>query len=197
MARDFPLSRSVFIPAGAIRVADRASSAVAHIYTTRSGKPAAVVFQGRAQKPAWHFSFRDEAAREARVRGFFQAVQLREGARVARRAERSAWVNPYKPGDVFSTCWGYEQTNREYYEVTEVRGKHMIVRQIAAGYVETQWCAGLSTPMPGQFTGEPMRVLAQPRGFRVPNRGQWASYDEPKMVAGVPTYGAQHVSSYA
>lgn len=191
----FPHDRKFYVPAGAIRVADRASTAVAHIYTTKRGAPAAVVFSGKAQKPTWHHSFRDEAARESRVWGFFEAVQAVEQRRADRRAERKAWVHPYKVGDVFSTCWGYEQTNREYYEVVEVRGKHLIVREIARGYVETQWCAGKSAPMTGQFIGEPLRVLAQERGFKVGHT--FASYDKPTMIAGVPTYDAQHVSSYA
>lgn len=190
----FPHDRKFYVPAGAIRVADRASTAVAHIYTTGRGTPAAVVFSGKAQKPTWHYTFRNEAARESRVRGFFEAVQRAEQHRADRRAERKAWVHPYKIGDVFSTCWGYEQTNREYYEVVEVRGKHLIVREIGCGYVETQWGAGKSVPLPGQYIGEPFRVLAQQRGFKVDHT--WASYDEPTLIAGVPTYDAKHVSSY-
>lgn len=184
-----------YIPAGSVRVADRASSAVAYIYE-RAGVPYAVAFAGKAQKPAWHFRFRSEASRESRVRAFFAATAATEQRRVARRAERAAFVHPFKAGDVFSTCWGYDQTNREYYQCVEVRGKHLIVREIASGYVETQWLAGIATPMPGAFVGEPARVLAQPGGFRCPRYGHWASYDAPKLVGGVPTYAADHVSHY-
>ncbi|QNQ09262.1 hypothetical protein [Sphingomonas alpina] len=189
--------RDFYIPKGAICVRDRASSAVAYIYTSRRKRPAAVVFQGKAQKPAWDYSFLSDADRTKRVGGFFKAIQRIEQGRVANRAERKAWQHPYKPGDVFSTCWGYDQTNREYYECTEVRGKHLIVRQIASGYVETQWLAGKAVPMPGQYVGEATRVLAQQSGFRAPKNGQWASFDKPTIIAGVPTYDAQHVSSYA
>lgn len=190
--------RAHFVPAGAIRVLDRQSSACAYVYTSRSGRPGAIVFQGKAQKPAWHYTFTSELAREQRVGAFFAGVRAVEQRRRDRSTERKAWANPYKPGDIFSTCWGYDQTNREYYQCVEVRGKHLIVREIGAGYVETQWLAGISTPLPGKFIGEPVRVLAQPGGFREPkHRHHFASYDEPKVIGGVPTYGAQHVSSYA
>jgi hypothetical protein len=189
--------RKFYVPTGAICVRHRNSTAVAYVYTNARGSLGAVVFQGKAQKPAWHFTFRDEAARTKRVREFFAGIAHVEQARIARRAERTAWVNPYKAGDVFSTCWGYDQTNREYYQVVEVRGKHLIVRQIASGYVETQWLAGKAAPMVGEFIGEPARVLAQPGGFRDPRYQHWASFDAPTIVAGVPTYDAQHVSSYA
>lgn len=191
-----PLTREGYIPAGATAVRDRRSTAVAYVYTASNGAPAAAVFAGKCIKPAWQFRFKSTADRERRVRSFFEATQRVEKARADRRTARAAWVHPYKPGDLFSTCWGYDQTNREYFQVVEVRGKHLFVRQIRAGYVETQWCAGVSTPMPGDFIGDPVRVLAQKGGFRAPGNKQWASYDAPKLVAGVPTYGAHHVSSY-
>lgn len=196
MARTLP--RAFYIPTGSIRVAHRASTAVAHIYTDRRGRPCAMAFAGKADKPAWHLSFRDSAAREKRVGAFFAAIEAHEAARVAKRTERAAWRHPFKVGDIFSTCWGYDQTNREYYQCVEVRGKHLIVREIASGYVATMWMAGKATPMPGEFIGEPHRVLAQPNGFREPKyRHYFASYDAPTMIAGVPTYDAQHISSYA
>lgn len=194
----FKHHRSLYVPSGAIRVADRQSTAVAYIYTGRRGQPGAVVFQGKAQKPVWNYVFTSESAREQRVGAFFQGIRSAEQYQRDRLAERKAWVHPYKVGDIFSTCWGYDQTNREYYQCVEVRGKHLIVREIAYAYVETQWLAGVATPMPGQFIGEPARVLAKRGGFREPkHRHHFASYDEPKMVGGVPTYEAQHVSSYA
>ena len=192
----FAIPRECHVPAGAICVRDRQSSAVAYVYTTAADQPAALVFAGKSHKPAWRFRFATTADREKRVRGFFAATQRVEQARRDKRTERSAWVNPYKTGDVFSTCWGYDQTNREYFQAIDVRGKHLIVRRIRSGYVETQWLAGVATPLPGDFIGEPQRVLAQPGGFRAPGNKQWASYDAPKMVAGVPTYAAEHVSSY-
>lgn len=195
MARTLP--RAFYIPTSSIRVAHRASSAVAHIYTNRRGLPCAMVFAGKAGKPVWTFSFRDNAAREARVGAFFAAIEAREARSRAVRAERTAWRHPYKVGDIFSTCWGHDQTNREYYQCVEVRGKHLIVREIARGYVETQWCAGKSVPLPGQFIGEPHRVLAQKNGFREPRyKHHFASFDAPTVVGGVPTHDAQHVSSY-
>lgn len=192
------LPRTFHIPTGSIRVAHRASTAVAYVYTDRRGRPCAVAFAGKADKPVWHHAFADNAAREKRVGAFFVAIEAREAQRRAVRAERAAWRHPYKVGDIFSTCWGYDQTNREYYQCVEVRGKHLIVREIGAGYVETQWLAGKSVPLPGQFIGEPHRVLAQRNGFREPRyRHHFASYDAPTIVAGVPTYDSQHVSSYA
>jgi len=196
MSRRVTLPREFYVPAGALKIADRRSTAVAYAYTDRHGRPCAVVFAGKSDKPGFRHYFGTEAQREKRVRAYFEAVAATEQARIDRRAKRTAWANPYKVGDIFSTCWGYDQTNREYYEVVDVRGKHLIVREIACGYVETQWLAGKSVPMPGQYIGDPARVLAQPGGFRCPKYKQWASYDEPKMIAGVPTYDAQHVSSY-
>ncbi|GGO94987.1 hypothetical protein [Stakelama pacifica] len=189
--------RHFYHPANALCVRDKHSSAVAYIWNDSRGRPHAVAFQGKAQKPAWNFYFANDAAREKRVRGFFAAIQRHEAERAKKRAERSAWQNPYKVGQIFSTCWGYDQTNREYYEVVEVRGKHLIVREIATEYVETQWLAGKVVPLPGSYISEPHRVLAQPYGFREPRyKHHLATLETPTMVGGVPTYGADFVSSY-
>lgn len=187
--------RSLYVPAGAIRFADKASSAVAYAYTDRRGRPCAVAFAGRAQKPAFHESYQSAARREQRVGAFFAAIRANEARQLARRADRAAWVNPHKPGDIFSTCWGYEQTNREYYQVLAVAGKHLTVQRIACDYVEQQWCAGQVVPLPGQFMGEPFRVRVSEAGFKVGH--QRATFDKPELVAGVPTYQPRYVSSYA
>ncbi|EDY9127136.1 hypothetical protein VJ309_004963 [Salmonella enterica] len=46
-------------------------------------------------------------------------------------------------GDIFHTCWGYEQTNVEFYQVTGLRGtKTVELREIARRIVEeTSWCS--------------------------------------------------------
>lgn len=117
----------------------------------------------------------------------------------ARRATHTdAWVNHYRVGDVFSTCWGYDQTNREYYQVVEVRGQYLIVRELRQCYRETQSLAGYTSPIVGDFIGKPARVLARDGGFREPkHRHYWASYEEPMMIDDIKTYPEKYVSSYA
>ena len=56
-----------------------------------------------------------------------------------RQAARKAWVPTYKVGDIFRTCWGYDQTNVEYFELIEIRGKHGIFRELNQERIDTGW----------------------------------------------------------
>jgi hypothetical protein len=188
------LTREFYVPKGALCIRDKQSSAVAYLYET-DGIPKAVAFHGKAQKPDWHFRFKDAAGREKRIRQHFEAWQQIEARGKAKQQERRAFQHPYKPGDIFRSSWGYEQTNIDYYEVVEVRGKHLIVRELLQGRKETEWCQGKCVPLPGEYKGEPFRVLAQDGHFKVGHQYAW--FEKPTIVAGVPTYGASHWTSYA
>ncbi len=161
--------REFYIPKGATKVSDKLSDAVAYVYANKAGKPAALVFSGRAFKPAWQFYFRDEAAREKRVREFFENVRAAAGRVAARRASRKAFVHSVQVGDIFVTCWGYDQTNREAFEVIAVRGKHATLREIAmasetsgqADRIVPQSGAFLSPRYEGDDQGVPIRRLIQ------------------------------------
>jgi hypothetical protein len=188
-----PLTR--WHPKGARAFHDRMSSAVAYVYES-NGKIFAIGYHGRAQKPDWHYRYRDKAECEAAVRRHFEKWQRIEAAAIARREERKAFAHSFKPGDIFKTHWGYDQINVEWYECIAVKGKHLIVTEIERGSVETAWCEGQAVPLPGKPIGEPFRVLAQRDGFRIKSF-IWASFQPPVMVAGVPTYKPARWSSYA
>lgn len=177
MAR-MTLSREFFIPAGAVKIADKGSDAVAYVYTSGQGLPAAMVFFGKQTKPVLRNAFRTEAQREKHVRAYFDARRAAAGRKAASKAETAAWVHTYKAGDIFNTCWGYEQTNREFFQVVETRGKHLILREIAQTRQETSWAAGFCEPVPGKFIGEPIRRLATKYGVKIQD-GRTASLWEP------------------
>lgn len=191
----FTHQREFYIPAGSTSVADPESSAVVYTYES-NGRICAVAFHGRAQKPDWNFRFASIDARDKRIDNHFRGVRSTEAYRRNRHEERTAFQHSYKPGDIFRTCWGYDQTNVEYYECLEVRGKHLIVVEIEQGRKETQWLRGQCVPMPGKPRGEPFRVLAQKTGFRI-NGHIWASFEQPEMVGGVPTYAPASWTAYA
>jgi hypothetical protein len=67
-------------------------------------------------------------------------------------AQRERSGRPSKTvGDILSTCWGYDQTNREFYEIVKVRGAAVTLRQIATETVATGDMTARVIPLPGQF----------------------------------------------
>lgn len=193
MAR-FQLPREFYIPKHSIKIADKNSDAVAYVVTT--GKLQAAMFFGSQTKPAWNFIFRNVEAMEKRVREGFTARQeakahkaTRSTERKQRNAEARAKV---QVGDIYRTCWGYDQTNVEFFEVIEVRGAHAILREIASASHDNghgsescvaQSGAYLEPRFEGDKRGQPLRRLIQDGHIKIDDvRTGWPWG---KRVAGV------------
>lgn len=156
--RMLTLDRSFYIPAGASCVRHKASDAIVYIYTTVRGRPGAMGFHGKAQKPDFHFTYSSEAARERAVRTYFES---RAGQLAAKAARRATATQPGKlqEGHILVSSWGYEQTNIDWFQVTRVISAGMVeVRQICGAIVdEGANFTGKSVPDIDKFKGEPMR----------------------------------------
>lgn len=175
MRNRFP--RSFYIPTGAVKVADKASSAIAYIYES-GGKPCARGFQGKADKPNFHHYFATAEKREKHVRAFFQSIREHEQRRKDRRESRKAFAHSVKVGDIFRTSWGYDQTNVEFFEVVEIKGKHAILREIASAGEDnghgSEKCVAQSgeflTPRyKGDDRGQPIRRLIHDGHVKIDN----------------------------
>src|SRR5262245_36808504 len=93
------LPREFYVPKGAVKVADKTSDAVAYVYETATGKPGAVVFHGKAQKPDAHHTFRTAERRAEYVAGFFAGRRESLERKAKARAERSK-PHTLKVGDI-------------------------------------------------------------------------------------------------
>jgi hypothetical protein len=197
MSRRFPPHRSHYIPKGAVRFADRQSSAVVYAYESQ-GKLCLMGFHGKAQKPDFHFTYgKSVERREAKAREHFESVRRSEAAAIERREKRKAEGHCLKVGSILRASWGYDQTNIDYFEVTALVGAKMVeIREIAQAAHETGSLVGKCVPLPGAFTGKPMRKLAQGNSVKIYSFAH-AYLVEPKMIAGVPTYEASNWTAYA
>lgn len=188
-------ARALYAQRGAVVVSDKQSDAVAYLYRTREGQPAAAVFFGRQTKPARRYRYRSEAKREADVTEAFQARRAWLQARQGRAGERNAYRNHYQVGTILRTCWGYEQTNVDFYEVTKVTGQMVDVRKLNCESVETAWCQGQAVPLPGDYSGPPLRRRAQAHGVRI-DTSRFATVAETQNVGGVSVVKPAHWTAY-
>lgn len=158
------MPREFNVPKGAMKVADRASTAVAYLYTNANGEPCAAMFGGKRSGPDRRHYYKKVVHRDEAVADYFKAIQATEAAAKERRAERKSAPRGLVVGDICNTCWGYDQTNREFYQVTKLIGAKMIeAREIAqtsdhsgCGYMT--WRAG---GIKDDFIGEPFRAVAR------------------------------------
>jgi hypothetical protein len=158
MRNRFP--REFYIPAGAVKVTPRGVDGLVFYLYESQGRPCAVAFQGKADKPSWRCWFRTPASREAQMARTLEAHKARQQYMAERAATRKAFVHSVKEGDIFRTCWGYDQTNVEFFEVVEVKGKHAILREVET-VSEARGSSERCVPQSGKYCGAPIRRLIQ------------------------------------
>lgn len=68
-------------------------------------------------------------------------------------------------GAIFSSSWGYDQTNIDYYQVTRATAKTVWLRPIAQTTAEvTGSMSETVQPVPDDFTGDEFRRKVKPYG---------------------------------
>jgi hypothetical protein len=93
-------------------------------YECDNGGNYVAAFGGKRAKPDFHERYRDPENREHRISEYLKGARMRIEATKERRAERSK-PHGFEPGQLFSTSWGYDQTNVNYYRLEKLKGKTM------------------------------------------------------------------------
>lgn len=127
-------------------------------------KVAGMVFLGKQQKPAWHYSYSSRMSLMQKVRESRDGWLATQKFKADQRDAKKNFQHSVKVGDIFGTSWGYEQTNREFYQVVEVKGKSVMLREIAqeGGRDDDPGfgpMAGTTRYVKDHFIGEPFRKL--------------------------------------
>ena len=135
-------------------------------YATEDGPGRYVLhaFGGKALRPSFIESYRTRERLEERIDAFKQSRERKaDEARQAKAARQQP--HTLKVGDVLNTCWGYEQTNCEFYEVVGVRGSHVLIHRLASADAggEAGAMSGRITPLRGEYVGEILRRRANSR----------------------------------
>ena len=191
----FYTPRESLIRKGSIKITSKKAEAVAYTYEV-AGKFYGLVFFGKQSKPAGHYSFRTIEKRAEWIGQMFASRIASQAYKAEYTAKRKAWVPNYKVGQIFKTCWGYDQTNVEYFEIIEIKGKMAVLREIAQERKETHSMRGTCVPLPGEYIGKPITKLMQEHGFKISSCST-ATLVKATMVGTIPVYSPSHWSSYA
>ena len=150
-----------YIPSGSTEIKDNQSTAI--VYTRESnGTPFAIAYHGKATNQDWHYKFKNEADRSARIQNHFIKIRTAEQERIRRRVALRNEPRDLEIGDVLRCAWGYEQTNNNFYQVTALSGnKSVILREISKDYDETGFMAGKAKPIKDQFIGKPFTKVSR------------------------------------
>lgn len=117
--------------------------------------------EGRG-KPDWHYRFSTPARAERCVADHVETVRAsldyRKKCADEKKAKRAALraSDHYQIGDVLYDSWGYDQTNIDWYQVTEVKAKSIVIRPIRGISSDHGGPTGGKTqPRRYEFCGEP------------------------------------------
>ena len=198
------LPRESYIPPNSVEL-ELPNGVVAYLWSTGQGKPGATIFSGKRAKPNSNYYYRSYEALDNAL-GLAVESQARVAAyKEEKAAKRKAFVHDCKVGDIYRTSWGYDQTNIEYFEVVEVKGKFATLRELAQKRVETGWLCGQCVPLPGEYlkprfegddAGLPIRRLIQEGYIKIDDvRHAWP--EKGKTVAGVRVIEPTYWSAYA
>ena len=112
----------------------------------------ATAYVGTAARHTWCFRFRNQAQMEAKIKNLFDNLRANAEYKANRNAEQRR-PHSLKVGDILSTCWGYEQTNREFFQVTKVVSDSMVeLREVAQNTnYDSQYMSGTCTAIKDCF----------------------------------------------
>ena len=120
---------------------------------------------------------------------------------VAVKEAPQAAANPndkYELGDVFSTSWGYEQTNVNFYQVVAKKGKSTLVFKEITGVIVSQdsSMSGKKAPKVDEFKNDKMHTCRLNKWGSVKIENHGASACDYTLVDGVKVYKGESYTSW-
>lgn len=140
-----------YIPQDSTPITRENLPAIVYTYTDRNGKIAAIAYTGKSNKPVWHYCFRNETQREARINQLFDTIQSRENFKAERKASRKNFKHGFQVGDILYSSWGYEQTNVEFYQIIATTEKTVTFREVCQTRTRTGHDSGVCAPIRDEF----------------------------------------------
>lgn len=132
------------------------------------GRPGiyAIAFVGKQSKPLWHLRFQTEQRRQQHIDQTAQDRRQRLAAKVKEQLARKDFQHGFEVDDILYASWGYDQTQCDFFQVTDVHGKEIVVREIGQRVVSQGRASEKVMAEPGEFAGPPMRKRPQGSGYR-------------------------------
>lgn len=118
------------------------------------GERSAIGFNtAKKVRPSFYYTFRNNEARDKYIASWIQSEAKTAEYRAAKKTVAKDPVT-LKVGDIVHTCWGYDQTNSDFYQVVAMVGNCSVsVRPIRASVEETGFMCGTATAIPNEFCG--------------------------------------------
>ncbi len=153
------------------------------IYHKDEEKPIALVFLGKAKKPAFHVRYKNGEDRAAFNKKTIENQKQRQAILAEQKAERTK-PHTLQVGDVMYCSWGWEQTNVDFYLVTETTKHGVTLQEIGHHSVkQTGWASDEVIPDKETLVKEPFKKKVN--GY---NHATLSSYQTLRKFDGAPLH---------
>ena len=157
----------------------------------RNSIPCAAAFGPKSKRAKFQHGFIHPQVRETYIENYLGQIERRKQEKEAYKAEEAEkgrlLLQNTKPGDIFISVWGWEQTNVDYYQVIAVKSASFVIREVKSAYEPTGDMSGHKTPIKNCFIGEPFTVRVNSGSLRINSFSRAYPWDGKK----------QHSTSYA
>lgn len=165
------------------------------------GEKSAAGFSGKRGKPDFYFSYQSVARMNDYIDSYTARLENAAADKAARReqAKVSKASDFFKVDDILVSSWGYEQTNIDFYQVLEVKGKSVLIREVCKERHEDDM-TGTCSPLVGEFPDSKAPMLKRVDQFGYVTIASFAHAklaDRTEVLPGVYVYRPQHFTSYA
>ena len=188
------MSRAFYIPSVHTHVKPEGVNMDVYFYDPGFGRYAAMIFIGRASKPSKNMYFSTAEHREEYVQKIVDNVKANEAAKKARAAQaklaKAKAAESVKVGDIFSSSWGYDQTNVDFYKCVAKRGQMIDV--VKVGHTLDHCERGSDYVVPDvdcPLGGKMTKRINQYGGFRVESYANAYPFDGEPQYQTAAGYG--------
>lgn len=158
-------------------------------------------YRAKAKKPFMNYRYRTVERLKMAVAENINSCNKRFESKLQQKEQQKERLAKFRDelevGTILYTCWGYEQTNVEFYQVVSKKGAFCEVREIAKRSHDTAYMQSEVSPKPNEFIGEAVRKKIQD-GYIMINshiRATPLSFEE--LPTGTKVYNRCSTSSYA
>ena len=158
-------------------------------------------YKGRAKKPFIAYRYRTIERLKNAVRENIEACNARQERKLQDKQKHAERIKKFREelqvGDILSTCWGYEQTNVEFYQVVSKKGAFCEVREIAKRSHDTAFMQSEVSPKQNEFIGEPIKKKILDGYIMITSYIRATPHEYETLATGTKVYKRSYVSSYA
>ena len=146
--------------------------AKAEVYTYENAGPCAIGYSGKRKKPDFQYRFKTPEQRDVHIATYFKGkidgITAKEVYKQEKKERDAKEFATLEIGDIFHCGWGYEQTQCDFYQLIELKGKTGTFRPINGETTkEISWGSENMKAVPNSFCGEPFTKRLSGSNFKI------------------------------